>query len=593
MAESFSLVLTGHVDHGKSTLLGRLYADTGTLPTGHLEKVQAICQRQGKSFEYAFLFDAFLEEQEQGITIDVARAFFNWKGRRYLILDAPGHKEFIRNMVSGASRAEAAAIIVDAAEGVQEQSRRHAYLLKLLGIRQLLVVVNKMDLVRFSHEAFRAIERDFRAVLEPLGLVPRQFIPVCAREGDNVAAASLRLDWYQGPTLLGALEKLEKAPDRHDLPLRFPVQDVYKFDDRRIVAGRVESGELRLGDRLLFSPSGKTGRVKSIEAFNAATPPRSVPAGYSTGFTLEEQIFIERGEVATLADAAPAVTSLFRAVVFWMGNAPLEPAKRYLLRIGTLETEMEIDAVVAVIDSSTQLRSEKSRSVARNEVAEVAISTRRPVALDCYGDLEATGRFVIVDGYDICGAGVVTAPSPELAARRRAIDSRPAVARGAVALRERIRRNGHRPALVVLSAPPTRRLLRLARRLERRLFSAGRQVYLFNPRELVDGLAAGANFGHEVIEERAVAGMMRPLLDAGLVVIAVIAPPAIGWEPLRRELAPHLLVVLSPPFGEATTNSEAGDALNVDRGDSLELTIQLLMEQMESSDPFGLPQLWE
>src|SRR5881628_1715646 len=180
-SEHLNIVIVGHVDHGKSTLLGRLYADTGSLPDGKLEKVQAICRQQGKAFEYAFLFDAFLEEQEQGITIDSARTFFTWRGREYIIIDAPGHKEFLKNMVSGAARAEAALLVIDAAEGVQEQSRRHGYLLNLLGIRQIAVLVNKMDLQGYSQERFEQIEKEFRAFLQTIGVTPTIFIPIAAK----------------------------------------------------------------------------------------------------------------------------------------------------------------------------------------------------------------------------------------------------------------------------------------------------------------------------------------------------------------------------------------------------------------------------
>src|SRR5881296_991868 len=203
--EHLNIVLVGHVDHGKSTLLGRLYADTGSLPDGRLEKVQAICRQQGKEFEYAFLFDAFLEEQEQGITIDTARTFFTWEGRHYIIIDAPGHKEFLKNMVSGAARAEAALLVIDAYEGVKEQSKKHGYLLSLLGIRQVAIVVNKMDLAGYRQDVFDAIEKEYRAFLAQLKVMPGQFIPVSAKLGDNIARRSDKMPWYSGPTVLETL----------------------------------------------------------------------------------------------------------------------------------------------------------------------------------------------------------------------------------------------------------------------------------------------------------------------------------------------------------------------------------------------------
>src|SRR5438132_4296715 len=222
-SDNLNIVIVGHVDHGKSTLLGRLYADTGALPDGKLEKVQAICRQQGKEFEYAFLFDAFLEEQEQGITIDTARTFFTWAGREYIIIDAPGHKEFLKNMVSGAARAEAALLVIDAAEGVQEQSKRHGYLLSLLGVPQVAVVVNKMDLVGYRQDVYRAIEKEYRKFLAQLKVTPERFVPVSAKLGDNIAQPSAHMPWYTGPTVLETLGLFRKETSRERQTLRFPV----------------------------------------------------------------------------------------------------------------------------------------------------------------------------------------------------------------------------------------------------------------------------------------------------------------------------------------------------------------------------------
>ena len=233
---NLNIVIVGHVDHGKSTLLGRLYADTGSLPDGKLEKVQAICRQQGKEFEYAFLFDAFLEEQEQGITIDTARTFFIWKGRQYIIIDAPGHKEFLKNMISGAARAEAALLLIDALEGVKEQSKKHGYLLSLLGVRQFAVVVNKMDLVGYRQDVFEGIEKEYQEFLGQFDAVPERIIPVSAKLGDNIANRSRR--WHgTGPHGAGNPQHVQKEMARSEQPLRLPVQDVYKFDARRIIAG--------------------------------------------------------------------------------------------------------------------------------------------------------------------------------------------------------------------------------------------------------------------------------------------------------------------------------------------------------------------
>ena len=338
------IVIVGHVDHGKSTIIGRLLADTGSLPEGKLEQIKDLCARTAKPFEYAFLLDALKDERAQGITIDAARVFFRTPKRRYLILDAPGHVEFLKNMVTGAARAEAALLVLDAGEGIQENTRRHAYLLSMLGVRQLAVVVNKMDLVGSRQEDFDAFARDLGAFLGSIGLEPAAIIPVIGREGDNLATRSTTMSWYTGPTVLEVLDAFRSQGEAVDGPFRMPVQAVFKFtndgDDRRIVAGTIDSGRLRVGDEVVFHPSGKRTRVKSLEAFNRVAP-SVVGAGESAGFTLAQQIYVQRGELATLAhEPQPVTATRIRTSIFWLGTraargrAELHAQARHRARVG-------------------------------------------------------------------------------------------------------------------------------------------------------------------------------------------------------------------------------------------------------------------
>ncbi|WP_447975326.1 GTP-binding protein [Nitrospira sp. Kam-Ns4a] len=527
--EHLNIVIVGHVDHGKSTLLGRLYADTGSLPEGKLERVQAICRQQGKEFEYAFLFDAFLEEQEQGITIDTARTFFSWQGRQYIIIDAPGHKEFLKNMISGAARAEAALLLIDALEGVKEQSKKHGYLLSMLGIRQVAVVVNKMDLVGYRQDAFQGIEKEYREFLAQLGVVPDQVVPVSAKLGDNIVTRSERMAWYGGPTVLDVLSRFKKETDRAQKPLRFPVQDVYKFDARRIIAGRLTSGRLRVGDRLVFSPSNKTAVVKTIEAFNVEPPPTEAQAGQSIGLTLDEQIFIERGEIASLHESLPLVSTAFRANVFWLGQRPLQQGRKYELRLATREVDCEVAAIHRIVDAAQLDERRGGNAVGRNEVAEVTIRTRSPIAFDPYASFEATGRFVVVDEYDISGGGIVT----ELVhdeqeflrdeARRRDF----AWVRGEVSLEQRAQHYGHRAAVVLLAGPAQTSKAFLARKLEAMLVAEGRHAYLLEGENLRRGLDAdlAASDSAGVAEMiRRYGEVARLLIDTGLIVVSTTNP---------------------------------------------------------------------
>ncbi len=528
-SENLNIVIVGHVDHGKSTLLGRLYADTGSLPDGKLEKVQAICRQQGKEFEYAFLFDAFLEEQEQGITIDTARTFFIWKGRQYIIIDAPGHKEFLKNMISGAARAEAALLLIDALEGVKEQSKKHGYLLSLLGVRQFAVVVNKMDLVGYRQDVFEGIEKEYREFLGQFGAVPERIIPVSAKLGDNIANRSQSMPWYNGPTVLDTLSLFKKETARSEQPLRLPIQDVYKFDARRILAGRIAAGRLKVGDHLVFSPSNKRANVRSVEAFNLDPVPTKAEAGQSVGITLDEQIFVERGEIATHQEQLPLVSTAIRANLFWLGRRPLEKGRKYVLRVATKEVDCEVAAIHRIIDTMDLSQRQDSTSVGRNQVAELTIRTKAPIAFDLSASFEATGRFVLVDEYDIAGGGIVTEMVHDdqeflrEEARRRDF----AWVKGEVGIEERAQQYGHRAAIVLVTGGRHTGKSFLAKKLEARLVADGRHAYLLDGENLLRGLDADLSESErsQTAEmARRYGEVARLLADTGLIVVSTTNP---------------------------------------------------------------------
>lgn len=566
-SENLNIVIVGHVDHGKSTLLGRLYADTGSLPDGKLEKVQAICRQQGKEFEYAFLFDAFLEEQEQGITIDTARTFFMWKGRQYIIIDAPGHKEFLKNMISGAARAEAALLLIDALEGVKEQSKKHGYLLSLLGVRQFAVVVNKMDLVGYRQDVFEGIEKEYREFLAQFGAVPERIIPVSAKIGDNIANRSDTMPWYQGPTVLDTLSLFKKETARPEQPLRFPVQDVYKFDARRIIAGRITAGRLKIGDHLVFSPSNKRANIRSIEAFNVEPVLTGAEAGQSVGITLDEQIFVERGEVATHQEQLPLVSTAFKANLFWLGKQPLEQGRRYLLRVATREVECEVAAIHRIIDTMDLNQQSGSNKVARNQVGELTLRTKAPVAFDLSASFEATGRFVLVDDYDIAGGGIVTEMIRDdqeflrEEARRRDF----AWVKGEVGIEERAQQYGHRAAIVLITGGRHTGKSFLAKKLEARLVADGRHAYLLDGENLRRGLDADLAEGErsQTMEmARRYGEVARLLADTGLIVVSTTNPFGMAYAEAAQAIrtlvhpTPVISIQMSTLSDEASTNAD-------------------------------------
>ncbi|MDC0206749.1 GTP-binding protein [Nitrospinae bacterium] len=520
------LVIVGHVDHGKSTLVGRLLSDTGSLPEGKLEFVQDICDQQGKTFEFAFLLDALQEEQEQGITIDTSQIFFHTPKRKYVIIDAPGHKEFLKNMVTGAADAEAALLLIDAKEGVQEQSRRHGYILKLLGLTQVAVVINKMDLVGYDEKVYSKIKKEYSNFLKSLGVEAKEFIPVSAKLGINIAELKDEMPWYKGPTVLNMLDQFEKKPRPDHLPFRFPVQDVYKFDERRIIAGRVESGKLKVGDRIIFSPSNKQAVVKTIEAWSVNEQPVSATSSESIGFTLDEQIFVERGNVCTLREELPIVSTTFDANVFWMGQHKLEKGRKFIIKLNTQEVECEVQEFKKAIDASTLETLSNQDYIAKNDVAELTLKTRSPVAFDLFGSIATTGRFVLVDQYDVCGGGIITTYTPTTKEDKLRDEVRTRDfnwIKSDIKPEERAYRNGHRAVLILITGDPGSGKGPLARTLEQNLFENNFQSYLLDRRNVNLGVSADLKQPEATIEEesaRRLGEVAKLFLDAGHVVIS-------------------------------------------------------------------------
>ncbi len=525
--EKMSIVIVGHVDHGKSTVIGRLLADTGSLPTGKLEQVRADCERNAKPFEYAFLLDALKDERAQGITIDTARCFFKSKKREYIIIDAPGHIEFLKNMISGAARAEAALLIIDAKEGIQENSKRHGYLLSMLGIRQIAVCVNKMDLVDYSQAVFNDITVKYGKFLDPIGLRPKFFIPMAAFKGENLIEPAKAMKWFKGPCALDVLDAFEKAPSAEKRPFRMPVQAIYKFtehhDDRRIVSGRVESGSIAVGDSVVFLPSRKHSEIKTVEGFNKASQTR-MGTGYSTGVTLKEQIYINRGEIMCKThEPLPCVSTLLKVELFWMGKIPMTADKEYQLKIGTAKVPVALKEIHKIIDASDLKETDKDR-IERHDVAECVLECAWPVAFDLTGDIEATGRFVIVDQYDIAGGGIVM----------EMVDDKQTAVREQVALREekwdfsivdpeaREAVYGHSPKLILLTGKVGVDKKSIAKQVEKTLFEQGKKTYFLGIGNLLRGVDADVarhkKSRHEHV--RRLGEVAHILMDAGLIVIA-------------------------------------------------------------------------
>jgi bifunctional enzyme CysN/CysC len=540
-AAPLKVAVVGHVDHGKSTLVARLVHDTGSLPEGKVAQIKAMSERRGMPFEWAFLLDALQAERDQGITIDTSEIRFRTNRRGYVLIDAPGHKEFLKNMVTGAAAADAALLVIDAKEGVQEQSRRHGYLLHLLGVGQVGVAVNKMDLVAWSEERFREVAAAMAAYLAELGVKVMHSVPVSGRDGEGVVAHSKRMPWHRGPSLAGLLDGFSPPPSAADRPLRLPVQDIYKFDERRIVVGRIESGRLAVGDELVFAPGAKAARVQSIEAWHRATRPATAEAGHSVGITLDEPIFIERGHLAHHRQHPPIESHVFRARLFWLGREPLAKGKRYKLKLATSEHWVEVQTIERVIDVA-ELKSLAGDTVPRNGIAEVVLRARSMIVLDEYGDLPRTGRFVLVDGYDVAGGGTITMEGYPRQRRSGVRSTNLGQVEHRVALEQRWAANGHKSGILWFTGLSGAGKTTLALELEQRLFRKGWQVYVLDGDNVRHGLSADLAFSPEDRAEniRRVGEVAALFANAGVLVIAAFISPYRADRDRVRGIAPAL-----------------------------------------------------
>ena len=405
--EHMKIVIVGHVDHGKSTLIGRLLYDTSSLPDGFIEEIKKTCEMLGRELEFAYVLDSLEEEREQNITIDTTQTFFKTKKREYVIIDAPGHKEFVKNMITGASLAEAAILIVSAKEGVQEQTKRHAYILSMLGIKQVIVAVNKIDLIGYKEEIFNSVKEELLKFLDSVKIKPSYVIPISAKEGDNIAKKSEKIRWYSSLTVLEALDAFETEKKAANKPLRLPVQDVYKIDDKRIIAGRIESGKIKKGDNIIFLPSDKEAVVKSVEAFNEDR--EEAEAGESIGITTEEELFIERGQVICHKDRLPKVKDRFKANIFWMSDKQFDINEKITIKCATQEAECFIEKIEKRINSSNlEVIEENAKKLEHTELGSVIIKTKEPLVIENFNDMAELGRFVFVKGYDTVAGGIIT-----------------------------------------------------------------------------------------------------------------------------------------------------------------------------------------
>ncbi len=400
----FNIVIVGHVDHGKSTLIGRILFDTGSIPADKLAAIKAASGAGAEGPDLAFLTDQFQEEREKLMTIDTSQIRFSTALRDYVIIDSPGHAEFTRNMMTGATRADFGILVVSAVDGPEEQTKRHAYILNMLGMKTLAVLVNKMDLAAYREERFNAVVGETEDFLRRIGTKMLYAVPGSAVKGDNIAKRSKNMRWYKGPTLLSCLDKFMEGDLSAGKPLRFPVQDVYEIGGEKILAGRVESGTLRKGDGVLVSSSGERATVKEIKVFGASKV--SANEGENIGMTLTEERGVIAGSVLS-ALACPAVPrASFSADIFWLAESPMCSGERFTFRCASQEAECVIGKIEKRIDPSTlETLEEPAETVGPNEIGKVRLVFAKPVVVEELAFIPGLGRFILENNAGVQGAG--------------------------------------------------------------------------------------------------------------------------------------------------------------------------------------------
>jgi small GTP-binding protein len=401
-----NIVITGHIDHGKSTLIGRLLFDTGSFPESLVEEITRVSHEKGKDIEFAYFLDSLEEERLQNITIDTTQTYFKTDTRRYTIIDAPGHREFLKNMVSGASIADAAILMVDAGRGIEEQTRRHASILNLIGIQRLIVALNKMDTVEYSEARYNELKTQVMDLMGKVGLKPTHIVPISAKDGENIVRPSAKMAWNKVAPLLTLLDQMPEPMDQDAAPLRVPVQDVYNVEGKQMFVGRVESGVLRPGAKVNVYPGNIQAVVESVQVWGKTlTEARS---GFSIGFTLKDGVTVKRGNV--LGDTtAPITTKQLNTVVFALSGARIEANQPLTLRCATQAVPCKISNIAKRMDSSSlEILDPKHAAIEETEVGEVTISADSDICINDFHEVPELGRFVLTrENGEIAAAGVV------------------------------------------------------------------------------------------------------------------------------------------------------------------------------------------
>ena len=518
-------VIVGHVDDGKSTMMARLLHATGSIYQDKIDEVEKSCKARGVEFEWAFLLDAFQAERAQAITIDSTEVILKTKNRNIVLIDAPGHIEFLQNMVSAASRADSAILIIDAQKGIRRQTKIHSYLLYILGVMQVTVVFNKMDLINYSQIKFNQLSIEIAEYLKNLGIEPITFIPLAAKLGDGIEKFSDNLSWYKGDALLDNILKLNKKDIQKHEPLRFPIQDVYKVKNKRILVGNIEYGNIATGDTVLLSPSNKTAKVTAIEKWQEKITTAS--KGDAIGVTLDQELFIERGEIISHEKSAPMLSNIFVVKLFWLSKTPLVLSKNYRLCLTTFEENVIVEKINKEIDMES-LSENKSDKIEINKCGEVVLYSERMIPLDEYISLPKSGRIILKDKGEVVAGGMLSMQGfPDLRNQIISYQNNIITVKHKVTQKDRVKRYGHKGAVIWLTGLSGAGKSTLALEVEKRLFNLGFSVYVLDGDNLRSGINADLSFSPDDRSEniRRVVEVAKLFADAGFICISALISP--------------------------------------------------------------------
>ena len=539
--DTVRVVLVGHVDHGKSTLIGRMIYELDQIKDGKYQELKKTSEKRGISFEWAFLTDALQTERNQGITIDTSQIVLKSKKRNYILVDAPGHIEFLKNMITGASSAEIAILLVDASEGVKEQTKKHSQILQLLGFSNIIILINKMDKINYDKKKFMEVQNSIKELFNSLNLNSKFIVPISAKNGDNIQKKSKKMLWYKGLSVIKILDDLEYHKNLDKKNLRLVVQDVYKKSDKRIVVGRIYTGKLRSGDQITLSPSESLTKIKSFESWPESSK-EIAKSGECVSFTLEDDIFVQRGQIISKLAFAPKLLNCFEGNIFWLDDDDVDQKKTYTIKIGTGKYSVKFEEIKQVYEIDKTTKNLKT-NIAKNDIAHVIFSSNALMPADSFSENIFTGRFSILSEERVVGGGIISSidyPNQRKTRNQQLKNIIPINL--SVTEVDRLTKYGHRSGIIWLTGLSGSGKSTLAKGIEKKLFHKGYNIYVLDGDNLRNGLNKDLSFSADDRMEniRRTSEIASLFSYAGFIVVISLISPYRSERKKARAIRPEI-----------------------------------------------------